>query len=543
MGFPQLRRRLAPVVLILGLSACSGDRPASASLPGLAGPVEALAFDAQTVSLPADIDFVYPRTPTFIARDGSDLVFTYNTASSEKRELGYIRIDGSGFRCLTCGTETVGESPYSFGDGQRVLIQQGADQSTGQLSQAVLRCEPSLADCQTMSIKPVAGMATGNRIESLQDRVVLVAPAGDALLWSRIRMDRYLMLLGRLRESADRYEVTDIRVVNPHPDPTLGDAAGPLAEAAWYEAKGLGSDGRTLTFTASLGESLNFDWFALDLVSGALRRQTTDPDWDEGSVASPDLSLFKGATGRGRNEIAVFGNMPRPGLLDFSIVGPLANYYLPRHLPSPLPVRDRRILHGVLVLDAQGEGAGNAGLDLTAADAAEGWINSGQADIAAWSLDGRRIAVGQRRPDEASATRLRIFTLASRAPVQVQPASTWSPHWAPRIEDVPVRIHADVRQLQGPAGGTALLQKTGSLVEGAFSVTYLDYSVDGCSYLNGTQSMVVNAAITGTFRESLRIHGCKTGESDIDVRFADLLTTGRADSRYQGRDYALRFGP
>lgn len=497
-------------------------------------------IEAVTVPLPAGISFVYPRTPTFISRDGSDLVFTYNTAESEKRELAYIRIDGSGFRCLTCGTDFVGETPYSFGDQRRVLVQQASNQSSGQQSHVVLECSPSIADCQQLSGKPVTGISAENRLQSLQDRVVEVAPAGDAMVWSRIRVDGYFMLLGRLRELQDRYEVYDVRMVNPPPDPALGSIAAPLAEAAWYEAKAIGSDGRTLTFTATLGESLNFDWYTMDLVTGATRRQTTDPDWDEGGVPSPDLGLYKGARALA-HEIGVFGNLPRPGLIDFVIVGPLSNYYLPRHLPLPLPGRERRVRHGLHVFDAQGERRGYRGIAVSAADDAEGWINSGQADVAAWSLDGRRLTVGQRRPEDAVKTRLRVFTFRKRVPISVEPRPTVFPDWAPRIEDVNLRTGLTARVLQGPSGGTATLMTQGNLLEGIFSVSYRNYSTDGCSWLNGSQSMVGAAAISAVYRENLRISGCKNGESDIEVLFADFLTVGRGRSVYQGRAYEVEY--
>jgi len=527
---------LPGVLAAIGLAACSGGSPPPSQNS------DSLAFDAQTVPLPKDIAFVYPRTPSFIARDGSDLVFTYNTTASEKRELGYIRIDGSGFRCLTCGTDWVGETPYPFGDGRRVLVQQASNQSPQQQAHVVLECRPSIADCRELSGKPVRGVAADNRLQSLQDRVVAVAPAGDAVMWTRIRLDGYLMLLGRFAEREDHYEVHDVRMINPPRDPALGEIGAPLAEAAWYEAKGLGNDGRTLAFTATLGESLNLDWFTMDLGSGRTQRQTTDPDWDEGGVPAPDLSLYKGATGRGRNEIAVYGNLPRPGLLDFVIVGPMFNYYLPRLLPVALPGRDRKANHGVHLFDAQGERPGYAGVDLTEADDAEGWIVSGHADYSPWSLDGRRIAVGQRRPDDIVNTRLRVFTFGNRAPVQVTPQPTLIPDWAPPIEDVPLRSRQEARVLQGPAGGTATLMMQGSLLEGVFSVSYQDYSSDGCSFLNGSQSMAGAVAINGVYRESLRISGCREGESEIEVLFADLLTTGSARSSYEGRSYEAEYG-
>lgn len=515
------------------LCACSGDRSGSAADP--------LALEAKTVPLPPEIQFVYPRTPTFIARDGSDLVFTYNTTTSEKRELGYIRIDGSGFRCLTCGTDIVGETPYSFGDGRRVLLQQASNQSSGQQSHVVFDCRPSIADCRDFTAKPVIGIAADNRLQSLQDRVVEVAPAGDALVWSRIRMDGYFMLLGRLSEREDHYQVHDVRMVNPPADPALGEIGEPLAEAAWYEAKGIGSDGRTLTFTATLSESLNFDWYTMDLVTGRTTRQTTDPDWDEGGVPSPDLSMYKGARALS-HEIAVFANLPRPGLIDLAIVGPLSNYYLPRHLPLPLPARERKVRHGLHVFDAGGERPGYSGLAVSAADDAEGWINSGQADVAAWSLDGRRLTVGQRKPEDGINTRLRVFTFRHRAPVQVTPQPTVFPDLAPRIEEFPLRQRLTARILQGPAGGTATLLTQGNLLEGVFSVTYRNYSTDGCSFLNGSQSMIGAVAINAVYRESLRITGCRSGESEANVLFADLLTRGRARSIYEGREYEIDYG-
>lgn len=278
----------------------------------------------------------------------------------------------------------------------------------------------------------------------------------------------------------------------------------------------------------------------MDLITGRTQRQTTDPDWDEGSVPSPDLSLFKGARALS-HELAVFGNLPRPGLIDFAIVGPLSNYYLPRHLPIPLPDRERRVRHGLHVFDAGGERPGYAGIAVSAVDDAEGWINSGQADVGAWSLDGRRLTVGQRKPEDGVNTRLRVFTFRDRAPVSNPPKATVIPDWAPNIEDVPLRRRLDARVLTGPAGGTAVLFMQGDLLEGVYSVVYQDYSADGCSYLNGSQSMSGVAAINAIYREDLTIRGCRSGESQIEVIFADLLTSGSGSSSYEGRTFQVDF--
>lgn len=526
---------LRPAVIALALqclAACApqGDEEAvTQPEPSQAG------ISSYTVPLPSSIKTA--RAPAFVAADGSDLLFSFTGDGAEAQELGYIRRDGTGFRCLTCDSDLAGNEPQPLRDGRRVFLQQSENQSAGQQEYVIVECRPSLADCQEQDRKPVTGLGDPS---SLQDRVPKISPDEQWVLTTRIRIDGFYMLLGRLVQQADRYEVQDLRVVNPPADPAAGEIDAIAVDSAIYEAKALGSDGRTMTFAATLGDSLNFDWFSLDLPTGRRTRLTRDPDWDEGSQPSPDMRYFRGGSARGRNATAALGNLPRPSVVDFAIMGPVFNYYLPRSLPLPIPGRDRTELLRPFLLPADQAGGDEQGFQISEADEADGWISNGGSG--GWSGDGRHILNAQKR-EGSGETRLRIYTLDGQAPYQQAPQPLQAPSWAPSISDRPLKPRNRIVRVSGPAGGSALITQIGTQAAGVFSVTYTNYSVDGCSRLNGFQTATMTGVLTGNLLEDLTLSGCHEGHSQINTAFADLLTTGQADSRYDDREYSIRFVP
>lgn len=517
-----------PMALLatLTLAACGSGTAAAGEPP--------LRISAHTVPVPAEVKTA--RAPAFVAADSSDLLFSYTSDSFEGNELGYIRRDGSGFSCLTCDSPLSGNEPQPFRDGRRVFLQQAENQSAQQQGYVIVECMPSLADCRSLTSKPVEGLGHAT---SLQDRVPKISPDEQWVLTTRIRIDGFFMLLGRLVELPDRYEVQDLRVVNPPASSATSEMDALARNSTIYEAKAIGSDGRTMTFAATLAGSMNFDWFALDLPTGNVRRLTADPDWDEGSQPSPGMGYFRGASARGRNSTAVFGNLPRPSIADFALMGPLFNYYLPRSLPLPLPGRERAELLRPFLLPNDGGEAG--GILISSADEAEGWISNGGSG--GWSGDGRHILNAQRQENDASQTRLRIFTIDGAAPYSAAPQALVVPAWAPPVSEVPLRPRKLLRRIAGPHGGSALVSQQGTQLAGVFSVTYQGYSEDGCSFLDGVQLAVVAASLTATLSEDLRISGCHTGSSHIHMEFADLLTTGHARSEYDGRRYQALHSP
>ncbi len=518
-------RRMAWLVSTLSLIACNGTDAAAGARP--------LQLNAHTVPLPAEVRTA--RAPAFVAADGSDLLFSFTSDAFEGNELGYVRLDGSGFRCLSCDSPLAGNEPQPFRDGRRVFLQQSENESAQQQGYVIVECSPSLADCRSLVSKPVEGLGDPS---SLQDRVPKLSPDEQWVLTTRIRIDGFYMLLGRLVELPDRYEVQDLRVVNPPPHTAASEMDALLRESTIYEAKAIGTDGRTMTFAATLGGSMNFDWFALDLPTGELRRLTADPDWDEGSQPSPGMQYFRGASARGRSATAVFGNLPRPGIGDFALMGAVFNYYLPRSLPLPLPGRERADLLRPFLLPADGDET--QGQLITSADEAQGWISNGGSG--GWSADGRRILNAQRQESDPGQTRLRVFTLEGARPTFAAPQPLAAPGWAVPVSEVPLRPRKLLRRIAGPGGGSALVSQQGSNLAGLFSVSFQGYSEDGCSFLDGVQIVTVAATLTATLTEDLRLSGCHTGSSRIDMHFADLLTRGQARSEYDGRRYEARFG-
>ncbi|MFT3765057.1 MAG: hypothetical protein QM820_06020 [Minicystis sp.] len=490
-----------------------------------------------TIPMPDGV--VRPRNSGFVPDADQGVIFRYTDAASGELRIGYLRPDGSGFRCVSCaagGAALEGLVPgQTFPDGRRFLAQSGASRSAGQVSYRVVECSPSIAACDTVEVLPITGFPGGAK---LQDRVPKLSPDGSTLVWTRIRADGYFMLAGALQRGVDAYEIGDVRVLNPPPAPG-GGAVGALAAASsWYEAKSVSYDGKTLAFAATLGDSLNLDWFLMDLATGSVQRLTRDADWDEGGQMAPGGRYMTGGSSRGGEVMAALATLPRPPLFDAAIVGAVANYYLPRGdaLPTIRHRRSRLVPH---LLDLSCPDV-DAGLTRLGADD-EGWIGDGGGSNI-WGRDGVHIVNGERREDDADTTRLRLVTILGAPENTAAPAPMVIPAWAPRLADLTApRPNVAWRTLPGPAGGSVTVTLIGDMLAGEFVARYHGYA-DGCRVIDGVQRASVLGALTAHYQEDLALSGCEQGASHVDVLFADALTTGNAVGVRNGVVHERSFG-
>jgi hypothetical protein len=471
---------------------------------------DAAETPAAVVTIPQPASTVRWGAPRFVPGDSNGIVLDF-VAQDGISHIGYVRADGSGFTCLSCTAGAAQLSvgrPIPFGDGRRVLAQSPPTSNGVQpLSFVVIECASTVGSCAEPVVYPVRGVGSP---DAIQDRLGLISPDGSTLVWTRIRSDGFLMLAGRLDRTDDGYDVHDVRVLNAPADRTTTDMDGLIRANAWYEAKSFTPDGQAITFGATLGGSLNLDSYVMDLRTGAVRRLTEHPDWDEGLEPSPDGRWFTQASSRDQHVTAAFGNLPRPPVVDVAAINVL-NYYTPRRVGATEPYR-RGAQRRPYVFSMRGEPLAQPILLASAED--NGWFVNDWPD---WSADGTRIVWGQGKPDEPAIRQIRV----ARAPVApasvVRPGRTRVPSWAPLVEQVPVASLDLRRTLPGPAGGDAVVETSGTLVSGTFSVTYTNYRV-GCAVLNGVQTVVQGPAVLETrYTDHLTMTGCHNGNSDIDV--------------------------
>jgi hypothetical protein len=532
---------------LLVMSSCTDEGSERATEPSATAPVSTergAAVEGFEVPMP---DGVVEWGRAKFAGDDA-IVATFRSTPDAPRQVGWLRTDGSDFSCVTCdvlGDTDVG-SPLAFPDGERVWIQSPSNMNAASaFAYSVVRCAPSLAECTSADVKPVEGMIGSlSDPAGLQDREVRLSHDGTTIAWTRIRPDGYLMLLGRLTEHDDRYTVDDVRVVNPPGGDLDGDLEAVATAAAWYEAKDLSRDGRFLSFSGSYAGSLNYDSFLLDLATGEVARLTDGPDWEEDASLSPDGSWVVFGSAEGSDRQAVFGNLARPPVIDAAIVGPLSNYFLPRAAAGG-GISTRRVGSNrfyLVSIDGQTDEDRGLGLD---GEGQDGWEPGGGG--LDWSPDGTSLLQVQRRRDPGTGEwadyRLWIRRLPDREPTRPPVEAPVDPDWAPGIDERPPRSDTTRSAiLDGEHEGTVRLERTGTILQGTWTVIYDGYATDGCSYLSGTQTVTTTSPITATYEEHLAWTGCRTGRSDAEVSFAGPDTIGEATSTMAGRTYEKVLG-
>lgn len=521
-----------------GIQAAPGSSPSDTGVSGTTGTSCGPQVTSAIIPMPANV--TRPRTSGFVPDAGSGVLFRYTDATTSESEIGYILPDGTGFRCISCNaafSDLPGAVPgQAFPDGKRFIVQSGENDSTGQISYHVATCAPSIAACDSVTVSSIGGFPGGI---TLQDRVPKLSPDGSTFVWTRIRPDGYFMLAAPLVQGANGYTLGEARVLNPKAAPGSGQVGALSVASAWYEAKSVSYDGKTLAFAGTLGDSVNLDWFLMDLASGSVQRLTRDADWDEGGQLFPGGRFMTGGRSRGGNVTASLSALPRPPLFDYAIIGAITNYYLPRGnaLPALRPRRSR-LVPNLLDLTCPDTDAGSIAIG----PEEQGWIGDGGGGNT-WSRDGRMFVNGERREDDESTTRLRVGTIVGAQANVDPPGAMVIPAWAPRLSDLPAPLGtAQHRTLQGAHGGTVTISFVGDMLAGEFIAEYKGYSSDGCSTLDGVQRATVATPLVAHYRESLTLAGCETGTSDVDVVFADMATYGHALSERNGESYERSFG-
>jgi hypothetical protein len=166
------------------------------------------------VPLPLDVN---PLTVEW-NESGDLLLVSFTAPGITGTQLASLRSDGSDFRCLTCGSSITGplRPVQRLRDGRRILV---AGPNNASPRWNVLECMPNVLDCQTSSLVPIELPPNPDPANSIvQYRVPWVTLDDDWLVWSEVRMrgpGGNLSAMGRLARDAERYVVTDARVIVP----------------------------------------------------------------------------------------------------------------------------------------------------------------------------------------------------------------------------------------------------------------------------------------------------------------------------------------
>lgn len=530
------------VTLAAMLAACGGGSSPGNTLPVSADTFAFQPISIQRINLPAGITSA--RWPVF-TNDSQHLLFL--SAS----ELWITDLGGVDAHCLSCGLVNDPKSPGEgeitpFPDGKRVFF--GGFVQPGASTMAVLECSPSVINCTSASILPVdfsnaqpKVIGPGGAVNTPQTNLGGAAAAklsqdGLHVGWSDIRTDNFeTMVVATLQQSADKYIVTDPRVINPPAPTSVSDTNIEhwSDSSALFEFKTFTHGGANATYVESGGPSmLNPDVWSINLATGQRTRITSNPDWDEDDAVSPDgklLALWSNRTMHYVDWLA--GLLPVRSFID-----------APASTMTATAIGSNKLCHGPMwLLPSSGDQGGTiAGQPIVYYRDPGVHVTNNLVGWPQWSPDGTMLALNTINDSTGtSAPYLLVahFTAAGPttplASVSSQPGS-----WAPAPGDYhPALGYIGTVVLSGPGGGKVTVTYGGLPGEGAlagqWSETYANYSEDGASFVNGTVT-IKGTAVNGTYSSHLTMTGAHVGSDDAELVLNAKGAVGQATSTYDG---------
>lgn len=426
--------------------------------------------------------------------------------------------NGDTWKCVTCGVlekDRVGAANslgyvQAFRDGKRLLA-----------GTHIVECEYDLADdrCTPANTKivPIIWDSAGQGAM----RELRLHPDQEHVAWSSFFYDPpnwgQYGYIGRLQkhvavDGSPRYDLTDTwLMVDTKGKPSLyieGDEIKTNPEAIVIgEIRGFSGTGQELTYLGAPVESGNADVFAVNLITGRVRRITSHPEYVDPVDISPDDNWTVVMDTRGSNRQMFLSGMrgipPLTDLITFAAICSVRNNGERRFFQPYLIDRhgDRGSYSGQKI---NAEGSGVAG---------SGAINdpewNGLADPR-WSLDGNRIVYSQRltvtpacggnnplpcyesTADGGRTARVMLATLTERRPynpphvVPFDDVVPWAVKYIPGMQ-LPQQHSLPPGHyiLRGKASGHADV----AIETSSVAVTYRNFSDDNVAFLDGQEKV------------------------------------------------------
>lgn len=435
--------------------------------------------------------------------DGRWLSFGFaHKDNPERRDVGMVSLNTGEFRCLTCGSPRSASAHLWFPDGRRLLVYY-----FGIFTDNFFVFEPETPD----RLLRIEGVKTA---ELTHDRFPVLSPDGTKLVWTKVRLDGFHIVMGELVRDSKGYRVEHVR----HLYPPLFAPPGSLTDwslaHAWYEAKSFTDGGRTLVFSATRDEAANVDIYLLDLISGSVARVTRHPEWDETAEFSPDGRWVAFESTRAHVVLRLLSLLQLPPLVDFAAVLPITNITL----TGPLFAT-----HEPYLLDRSGDRGDYVGQRISA----EGNMGWATRDGVRWHPDGTLLAWGAVLGPSIRDTHIGFARLAARRPLNPQaPAATPEPAWAPPLSDVPLRPNKVQQVLPGPHGGAATLRIDGTLLSGSFTMEMQGLSTRPGERLDGDLAVDLATSDTARIEGNVRLSGHIQGFLDVALEVTGTQARG-----------------
>lgn len=520
-----MRRELRAVAVLVLLAGCSGsegsgtaDR-ASGTTTTQAAPAEE-RIETHVVALPDSV--VGPRFPWWTS-DGDRLLFSATPEGSDRVEVLTVQPEGSDVRCLTCGVAPdVGEpllKPIPFADGRRVAVRVGNQNPLRAADHAILECSPSVARCDDAELVPLVPPAADDATVTQDQRELRLAPDGEHIGLSQVRTSRsgeatLIATVGRLRRTANAYEVGDARVVSRR-----------------GELKSFTPDGQRVLvaeFTPGPFETANPDVVSIDLATGDVERVTYAPDYDEPVEYAPDGASYAVGSGRSSGLFGTVAQVRRPSLLGTAL-DPLTAYLFARHRPE--------LLEGWVVPTGV-EADGGLGQPIPS----PGGGYDGR-PIYNWRPDGTAIAYWEGRgggfETEPTDTRLVVAELPDREPSErPESGAVPSPTWAPPLAGfVPEALDPPVSR-SGRVQGSVTVEVTERDGGQDVEVTYDGFADEAGWIVDGTERAERRGDRT-TYTADLVLSGDHEGSLRADAVISVGAIDGTITSEVDGHRLVL----
>lgn len=481
--------------------------------------------DADPVPEPVSIQYLERPQPVLgwgsprFTPDGRSLSFAFaHRDNPERRDVGMISLVTGEFRCLTCAVPRSVAAHLWFPDGQRLLVYY-----FGIFTDNFFVFELGQPD----RLLRIDGVKTA---ELTHDRFPVLSPDGRKLVWTKVRLDGFHIVMGDLVRDANGYRVENLRHLYPPPVPPGAGLEDWARAHAWYEAKSFTDGGRTLVFAGTRDEAANVDIYLLDLLSGSVTRVTRHPEWDETAEFSPDGRWLAFESTRAHVVLRLLSLLRMPPLVDFAAVLPITNITL----TGPLFAT-----HEPFLLDRGGDRGEYFGQRLSNEGDA-GWATR---DGVRWHPDGTLLAWGAVLGPSIQDTHIGFARLGAR---RAQPApfaaSVPEPVWAPWLRDVSLRPNQIEESLPGPFGGSARLSVDGTLVAGRFRMDFVDLSVVPGEALNGSLAIQLSASDVARIDAEVRLAGAAKGFLDVALEIAGNRARGHLRVQRGREQYQANLG-
>lgn len=506
---------------------------ASAAPAATAPPLQALKVEQEIhLQLPDGVTLSPTRPAPKVAPDGAHLYFSVVAGGAE--QVAVSALDGSGYRCVTCGVAKTAQKARIFGDGTRLWFANTAGASangnplsggTGDFAWRILECAPSVYDCaqkQVLKVRfPRDGLAKG-----AQNREAKPDDFGEYVGWNEVRTeDGPHVSVGRLVRRDGSYHVTEQRIVNP-PYRLTSDVRDWEAAGRWYEGTEFVGGNRYLKYqTTTTG--LNYDVYLLDLQTGERRQVTTDMDYNEVGRFADDGRWLYYSSARGLDRMDVFTQLPRPSLIDNAAFAQMGRVSL---------WNNRECMNEGWLMDQQ-SGQTLGGYAGQPVILEEGW----RIEEWDWLPGGNRAVVTEERTGTPE-SRIRIVSLPAVAPAPALEPRHLDDTGYRRVTIPASQYHGITgrqvlgRRISGKGGGYIAATYLGVYFGGAWRVDYNRYSEDGKTFLTGTERIdVTNPLFQSRWRANLKMTGAHKGSMTGDITIgAQNRWRGTVKSTYDG---------